>query len=97
MMAGARAAHPYPYFAIMVSMTDKDVMQRVADLCRTSLLPTVRKTLKGKSVWRIRVGRKDGVIDLVKSLYPLMGERRQKAIQKMLILSKTYPSRYGYG
>lgn len=76
----------------MLAMTDKDVVLRVARLLDVAVFPTVRRTTTGKEVWRVRIGRRTGVIPLISALRPYMGERRQVRIDEMLAADAAHPS-----
>ncbi len=68
---------------ITVNMTDKDVIEKVAELFETKVCFLKRREQKWKDNYSARVKGKKAV-EMMKALKPLMGERRQQQIEKAL-------------
>lgn len=68
---------------ISVNMTDKDVVEKVAELFGTKVLPLKKRKQKWKDNYATRVRGKKAV-EIMMVLKPLMGTRRQHQIEKAL-------------
>jgi hypothetical protein len=91
------AAKRYPRFTIQCAMTDEDVIRRLRDIVGAGaidgpLLPPSWDQNR-KPVWRWRLGRKDGALELVALLLPWMCSRRSAKIQTMLDAGEEHPAR----
>lgn len=66
--------------SIVVSMTDKDVMQRVSVLLNCPLLEMPGKKPGYKTQWRLHMTGAKKCFPILDLIYPHMGERRKKRI-----------------
>lgn len=73
---------PFPY--IRISMTDEEVISKVAKLVDKTYFSPSRLTSKGKKVFLCHIGDRSTLKYLLPRLLPYMGIRRQAAIQKCL-------------
>lgn len=70
---------------LRVSMTDEDVVRRLASLIPVgNILKAGRKTKGGKDVWMWTLANSQALIDLMIALRLLMGERRREKIDSIL-------------
>ena len=70
---------------LRVSMTDEDVIRRLAALIPVgNVLKAGRKTQGGKDVWMWTLTNSQALIDLMIALRLLMGERRREKIDSIL-------------
>lgn len=70
---------------LRVSMTDEDVIRRLASLIPIgNVLRAGRKTKGGKDVWMWSLTNSQALIDLMIALRLLMGERRRKRMDFIL-------------
>lgn len=73
----------YPYPKIVVGMTDCDVVERAAQLLGGNSVYPLPKKPNRKQAWRAQVtGWK--AAELMRDLYPWMGQRRKLAISTIL-------------
>ena len=85
---------------IQLCMTDSDVVVRAAKLLKCHKVTEQKNlTKKNKKIYRATLyGRR--AASWMMTLYPLMGERRQKRIEELLTLwkeaKKNYPERTSY-
>lgn len=68
---------------LTIQMTDRDVMERVANLLECNLCTSPPKG-KNKQVWRVSIKSWDKVENIVTDLLPLMGDRRATDMQIIL-------------
>ena len=73
---------PAPYLCI--TMTDKDVVNRIGFLLNMKTRLLNRKTTAGKSEYRVRAGRRQTLIHLFPLLLPHMGIRRKDKMQEAI-------------
>jgi len=66
------------YPAISIGMNDEDVIAHAAKLMGVSVSPFVPKT--GKTTYRVHIKSRVRAGRIMSTLYPLMGERRQRQI-----------------
>jgi len=82
-----------PSFRIQVNMTDKDVIEKLQRITNLgNLYVDNHKGKKTSYIWI--VSRAPDVVALMMTLYPLMGERRQKKIRECLIEWRSFPYRH---
>lgn len=76
---------------ISLQMTDEDVVRRVYDVVgRGSFYKCGNiRNIKWKPTYKF-VLKGEGAVNLMRTLYPLMGNRRQQQIDNALNFSKTY-------
>ena len=80
----------YRYARIGISMTDRDVVARVAALLDASVASVKPSGVSRLPQFRaVLVGQK--AVTLMCAMYPLMGERRRRQIEKVLDFEKTRP------
>jgi hypothetical protein len=77
----------YPY--VYMSMTDKDVMEKFANLFGLTLRIRTRGEAHWKDQWRFETGAKHKVRELLSAMLPFFGERRAyKALNTLDLLDK---------
>jgi len=75
---------------VQVSMTDEDVMRRIATLLGYVCLNPPLRNLAWKPIYIVRLRGKRAVA-LMQLLKPLMGKRRQEQIRRALVCYKPKP------
>ena len=81
-----------PSLAVSVSMSDKDVIERVQQVVGAGTISYVPPRKEGwKPLWRWGLSRRAEVIQLVTELRPWMGERRGARIDEMIQFNKDNP------
>jgi hypothetical protein len=91
----ARPNHPTQVL-IRLSMTDKDVVEKAANLLNVSV-NCKAKTSEKKTIYSFSLSRRDDVEEVLKQVLPHMGNRRGKKIkecidvinERRIILSET--------
>jgi hypothetical protein len=67
-----------------IAMTDEDVIAKVSELVGKPYFIPNRKTVKGKTVYQLSIGKRENVIPLVKRIIPYLGKRRKEQAEKLL-------------
>lgn len=67
-----------------IAMTDEDVIAKVSKLVDKSYFIPNRKTVTGKIVYQLSIGKRETVIQLVKRIIPYLGKRRKEQAEKLL-------------
>lgn len=80
-------------FAIAAASTDKDVIDRAASLLEVNVRGPYRQKANHREYWVFRLGARDDVLAWCRRLRPMMGERRQAQIDKVLAADIEYPRR----
>lgn len=75
---------PAPFIAL--SMTDEDVVVRVAALLGKKVCRVSRHTVTQKTVYKVSVGDRATLQSLLPRLLPYMGQRRRARIEECLTL-----------
>src|SRR3990167_1043346 len=70
--------------SVTCSMVDKEPIKKLYNICGGAYYGLHSRTSTGKPVYRWYIGRRNGSIDLVKLLLPLMSPRRQVQLKLML-------------
>ncbi len=71
---------------VICAMTDRDVIERLQLVTDMGRVAIARKTAPGhKPYWRWTVSRDADAMELMRSLYPHMGERRRAKIEEIAI------------
>ena len=78
---------------IQLCMTDKDIVERAANLLDVPLKCRNRKTKSGKNLYTANVWDSDKAIAWMLTLYPYLGIRRQSKIRDCLAVWKNMPGR----
>lgn len=78
--------------AIIVGMTDYDVMKRVATLFDVTLIGPIQRKGNRKPYWRVNFAGKRAA-EWSMTLYTLLGTRRQAAIREILTEWRLKPAR----
>lgn len=86
---------PAPHFA--VTMTDFDVIERIAKLVNKNVHYPKRKTKGGKSEYRVRVEDRQTLIHLFPLLLPHMGIRRKARMQEAIDALDAWKAWYADG
>lgn len=73
---------PGPY--IKISMTDEDVIQKMAQLVNKTYYSPTRLTAKNKQVYILHIGDRETLLVLLPRLFPHLGKRRQAQVQVCL-------------
>jgi hypothetical protein len=68
---------------IAVEMTDEDIIKRICDITGNSYCKTKRREEQHKQAYKTSV-RGKSAIELMKLVYPIMGDRRKKKIEECL-------------
>jgi hypothetical protein len=71
---------------LQLQMTDKDVVEKLANLLETNITEHLPKNLNHKKTWRISIKNWDKVEEIAKTLLPYMGNRRTE--EYSLVLEK---------
>ena len=71
---------------LQLQMTDKDVVEKLANLLETNITEHLPKNPKHKKTWRISIKNWDKVEEIAKTLLPYMGNRRTE--EYSLVLEK---------
>jgi len=71
-----------PY--ISVSMTDEDVIAKVATITGKNYFLVSQKTVTEKKVFKCHIGDRATVFTILTRILPYMGKRRQSEIQPLL-------------
>ena len=71
---------------LQLQMTDKDVVEKLANLLQTNITEHLPKNPKHKKTWRISIKNWDKVEEIAKTLLPYMGNRRTE--EYSLVLEK---------
>ncbi len=69
-----RRGKPYPY--VMMTMTDKDVMQKFCSMFGLSLYHRPKRKSHWQDQWAVETGAKHKVKELLSAMLPFFGERR---------------------
>jgi hypothetical protein len=69
---------------VQCAMTDLDIIERLAGLCGGSFYPVARQKAHHKDAWSWSL-RGQPAYDLMRDLYPMMGQRRQGQIMRAAI------------
>lgn len=80
-----------------VSMTDKDVIDKVANLFQRKSFSPNRKTKGEKKEHIVNIADRKTLIYIFPLLYPHLGERRQKEVDKCLDVLKDWQEWYEKG
>lgn len=71
---------------VICAMTDRDVIDRLQAVTGMGRIGLGRKTAPGhKTYWQWTVSRDNDAIELMRTLYPHMGERRRNKIEEICI------------
>lgn len=73
---------PSPF--LQISMTDEDVIAHLAKLLKKNYFVEKRKTVTGKSVYKLAVGNRKLLSYLYPLILPHLSTRRQKAFQESM-------------
>ena|ERR1035437_3069059 len=70
--------------ALAIAMTDEDVLRHAHGIVRVGHIygPYLRE--RCKPIWQWKVGRSEDTVGLAMTIYPMLGNRRQKQIVRML-------------
>jgi hypothetical protein len=69
---------------VVCAMTDKDVIERLKATTQMGRISLGRKTAPGyKTYWAWTVSRDGDALQLMRSVYPQMGERRRSKIEEI--------------
>lgn len=82
---------------IKISMVDEDIISKVAKLLNKSYFSPSRKTITKKTVYTLHVGDRATLSYLYPRLFPYLGARRQKSVQKGIDLLNSWELWYKKG
>lgn len=85
-----KSDRPYQQHSLRLSMSDKDIVERAAEIMGCNVHGHT-KLKSGKTMYRAIVYGPQAA-GWMMTLYPLMGQRRQKKIREVLSIWKTQPS-----
>jgi hypothetical protein len=75
---------------VVCSMTDQDVIERLQELTGMGRIALGRKTNPGyKPYWQWTVSRDGDALELMRAVYPHMGERRRAKIEEIFTWWRT--------
>ncbi len=79
---------PYTYARVTVCMTDRDILERLQQVTGIGRLEKsrARANPKHKPISQWIVCKNQDAIDLMKAVYPWMGQRRRARIDEVLAL-----------
>jgi hypothetical protein len=80
-------------------MTDKDPLQYMSQIVGGKIFGPYKNKSQFRAtrkIWYWVLGRKEGAVNLMQRLYPLMSQRRQKQIKRVIAVAKKYPPRGNY-
>ncbi len=83
--------HGIPAIRFSIKMTDKDVVYKAHNTLKLGYVYGPIITIHRKDCWDYIIHRQSDVAALMMTLYPLMGERRQKKIRELLAIWKSIP------
>jgi hypothetical protein len=69
---------------IQLTMTDEDVVCKVATLLNTKVTSTDWRTKGDKAIYRTSLARKNDLLNTLTSIYPFMGQRRKAKIDELI-------------
>ncbi len=90
-----RKGEARPVATIVLTMTDKDVVQRAADLMETTIFGGKTRGNQIKAPWTCSVTRNNETNRISRLLRPYMGERRQAKIDQILEATDGWVSQTG--
>jgi hypothetical protein len=70
-----------PGVYIKISMTDEDVIEKMAKLVNKASFSPARVTKKNKKVYNLHIGDRETLLVLLPRLFPYLGKRRQAQVQ----------------
>ena len=74
--------------SIRIKMTDKDVLESVADLWDAPLRGPYQNKgpalKKWKDYYQVETGKRDKIFEIVSDIYPYMGDRRKEKMDEFL-------------
>lgn len=82
---------------LKVSMTDEDVIKKIADLFQRKNFQATRKTKGGKTEYIINVAGRKTLIYILPLLYPHLGQRRKKEADRCINALKDWQDWYDKG
>lgn len=85
MLTSHVAGKQYRYPKVVVNMTDRDIIERVAAMFETSIytMPIQRNYPERKQQWRAQISGARAA-EWMRRLYPWLGERRRAKIDEVL-------------
>nr|YP_002000412.1 putative LAGLIDADG homing endonuclease [Oedogonium cardiacum]YP_002000466.1 putative LAGLIDADG homing endonuclease [Oedogonium cardiacum]ACC97274.1 putative LAGLIDADG homing endonuclease [Oedogonium cardiacum]ACC97302.1 putative LAGLIDADG homing endonuclease [Oedogonium cardiacum] len=66
---------------VKISMTDEDVIEKMAKLVNKTYYSPTRLTKKNKKVYILHIGDRESLLALLPRLFPYFGKRRQAEVQ----------------
>lgn len=70
-----------PGVYIKISMTDEDVIEKMAKLVNKTYFSPARVTKTNKKVYNLHIGDRETLLVLLPRLFPYLGKRRQAQVQ----------------
>lgn len=69
---------------IQLTMTDEDIVEKARNILKLGTFNGPYKLPSGKCIWALSITNSTEVASVLMTLYPLMGNRRQKKFKELL-------------